>query len=56
VCKNSNVFKVQTIEKDYDITYESIIGSLEITKTNLIKRQSEANKKEYKKIKKGKQV
>jgi hypothetical protein len=54
VCKNSNEFKVQTIEKDYNITYESIIGSLEITKMNLITRQSEANRKEYKKLKKHK--
>jgi hypothetical protein len=54
VCKNSNVFKVQTIEKDYNITYESIIGSLEISKMNFIKKQSEANRKEYKKSKKHK--
>lgn len=54
VCQNSNEFRVQTIEKEYNITYESIIGSLEIAKTNFITAQSKANRKEYKKSKKHK--
>jgi hypothetical protein len=49
VCENGHLFSVSTIDKDYKVTYQSLIGTVEILKNNFIKDQTEANKKTYKK-------
>ncbi len=54
VCENGNIFGVKQIDTNYVLTYDTIIGTLEIVKNNFIQQQGDANKKEYKKLKKGK--
>jgi|694.fasta_scaffold21088_18 hypothetical protein len=49
ICENGSLFYVEKINKDFTITYDSLIGALEITKINLIKDQSGENRKTYKK-------
>jgi hypothetical protein len=51
VCQNGNEFRVEPIEKDHNISYDSLIGTLEITKIGLIDKQRKMNKKQFKKQK-----
>lgn len=51
VCENGSIFKVEKINKDFTITYESMIGALEISKMSLMKKQSDVNRETYKKQK-----
>jgi hypothetical protein len=37
------------IDKDYKVTYQSLIGTMEIMKNGFMNDQTEANKKSYKK-------
>jgi hypothetical protein len=52
VCENGNLFGVTQIDKNHKITYDSVIGTLEIVKNNYIQKQSEENRKLYNKTKK----
>jgi hypothetical protein len=49
VCENGNLFTMTTIDKDYKVTYQSLIGTMEIMKNGFMNDQTEANKKSYKK-------
>ena len=54
VCENGNLFTVHTIDKDYQIKYESLIGTMEIMKNGFINDQRDANIKSHKKLNKTK--
>jgi hypothetical protein len=45
VCENGNIFGVEKINQDYNVSYDSVIGTLEIVKSNLINEQTKKNKK-----------
>jgi hypothetical protein len=49
VCENGNLFTVTNIEKDYKVSYQSLIGTMEIMKNGFIQDQRDANKKAFKK-------
>jgi hypothetical protein len=51
VCENGNLFGVKKIDENYKLTYDSVIGTLEIVKNNFIQKQSEENRKLHNKTK-----
>lgn len=52
VYKNGNVFTIENVDKDYDLTFQAIVGTLETIKFGYLEKQTEANKQEFKKQKK----
>lgn len=49
VCENGNKITVEQIDKSHKITYQSVVGALEICKMSFIQEQYKSNKKAFKK-------
>ena len=49
VCENGNKISVEQIDKAHQITYQSVVGALEICKMSFIQQQYKANTESFKK-------
>jgi len=47
VCENCNLLNVEGYKPDEKITYQELVGAIEIVKLNLINVQSEENRKQF---------
>ena len=51
VCENGNTIEIQKLKEDAQITYQEIIGALEICKCSFIEKLSANNRKAFEKHK-----